>query len=306
MTKKELTDLVCLKCHRNDVQTQAEVGKYIAARYRMLWDSRPWRDSLGMLSISNPTQTTILPGIVDRVQAIRWGEQSNLLPSDIGAVFSIDPGIFERSGEPVSFSIISPSAVEISPAGEKIKISSTDSNASYAVSVRGMSGNSERCETITAVGTTEIESTYAYDEILSLSKSSTSEDCTVKKSTSGTTILTLTAEESARQFQRVHFHQVPDPVKTILVLFKRRFKPLVNDQDATELTGIDNALIAAAIADVLEAQRQFAKSQLKMQESGALAQGMVDLERHQSASGATLVPWDAAMSPNDYRYFDIP
>ena len=302
MTLSELASLVATKCHRTDAQSVTEAKEYIRARYRMLWDSRPWRDALGVLTIAAESveRITILPGIIDRLMAVRWGDSGTLLPADLGTIFSIDPALFDRTGEPVSFTIISPSAVEVSPAGGKIKVSSTDPNASFQVSVRGMSGNSERSETITTAGTALIESAHSYDEILSLSKSSTSMDLTVIKSSTSATILFLASEESARQFQRVHFHVTPDVSKALFVLFKRRFRPLTNDSDSTELTGIDNALIAAAIADVLEAQRQFGKAQLKMQESGALATAMSDLERHQSASCATLVPWDAAMAPDDF------
>lgn len=302
MTLSELADLVCTKCHRTDAQSVTEAKTYIRARYRMLWDSRPWRDALGVLPIAseNVSRITILPGIIDRLMAIRWGDSSTLLPADLGTIFSIDPALFERTGEPVSFTIISPSGVEVSPAGGKIKVTSSEPNAMFQVSVRGMSGTTEKSETITVAGTSLIESVNSYDEILALSKSSTTMDLTVTKSTGGATILFLAAEESARQFQRVHFHVTPDTSKALFVLFKRRFRPLTNDSDSTELTGIENSLIAAAVADILEAQRQYGKAQIKMQESGALAVAMADLERHQSASCATLVPWDAAMAPDDF------
>ena len=301
MTLSELADLVCTKCHRTDAQSVTEAKTYIRARYRMLWDSRPWRDAIGMLSIAavDVTRVTILPGIVDRLMSVRWGDSSTLLPADLGTIFSIDPALFERTGEPATFSLISPSGVEVSPAGGKIKISSTDSNAAFQVSIRGMLGTVEKNEILSTVGVSLIESVNSYDEILSLSKSSTTSDLTVAKSAGGT-ILTLDALESSRQFQRIHFHVTPDNSKALLILFKRRFRPLLKDSDSTELTGIDNALIAAAVADILEAQRQYGKAQIKMQESGALATAMADLERHQSASCATLVPWDAAMAPDDF------
>lgn len=305
MTRKELTDLVCTKAHRTDAQTRAEVKEYIGARYRMLWDSRPWRDALGMMSVTATDQIVTLPGIVDRVMQARWGDNTTLLPLDLGVIFSVDPSAFDRSGDPVTFSLVAPSAVSAAPGGEAVSLSSSDSNASFQVSIRGVRGTNEVVETVTMNGTGTVASVNAYDEILSLSKESTTMDLTVKDSTTAT-ILTLAASETSRQFQRVHFHVTPTESKSLLVLFKRRFRPLVTDSDATELTGIDNALIAASVADVLEAQRQYGKAQLKMQESGALAQTMVDLERHQSASGAQLIPWDAAMGPDATEYFDIP
>lgn len=308
MTLSELSDLVCTKVHRTDAQSVAEAKTYIRARYRMLWDSRPWRDAIGMITVpaESVSRITILPGIIDRVMSVRWGDSNTLLPADLGTIFSVDPAMFERSGEPATFSIISPSAVEVSPGGGKITVLSSDSNASFKVTVRGIRGTAEKSEVITTSGTGEVESVNEYDEILALAKASSNMDLTVKKSSGGEHVLFLESDESARQFQRLHFHVTPDSGRALLILFKRRFRPLNQDSDSTELVGIDNALVAAAIADMQEGQRQFGKAQMKMQEAGALASAVADMERHQSASVATLVPWDAAMSPEYPSDYDFP
>lgn len=308
MTLSEIATLVTTKMHRTDAQSVTEAKVYIRARYKMLWESRPWRDSISMITIpsASVTRITILPKIVDRVLAVRWGTLTNLLPADLGTVFSMDPNLFERTGDPAAFSLITPSGVDVSPAGEKIKVSSSDASATFKVSVRGIYGNDEKNEVITTAGTTEILSVNNYDEIFSLSKNSSTLDMTAKKS-SGATILTLGTTETSLQFQRLHFHTTPTTSQNLLVLFKRRFRPLNEDSDSTELTGIDNALLAAAESDMHEAQRQFTKASAKMQEAGAMATAMSDLERHQSASSATLVPWDAAMSSEGYDYtYEIP
>ncbi len=300
MTLGELIELACIKCHRTDDETRAEVRNYITARYQMLWDSRPWRDALAILTlpVEMVSRITILPGVVDRVQAVRWGDGDTLEPRDYGVAFSVDPASFERAGTPANYSLIAPSGVEIAPGGGKIKVNSSDANATGTVSILGMDGIYERSETLSLAGTGLINSVYDYDEVHSLSKSTTTYDITAKKS-DDTQILFLTAAESGRRFQRIQFQSEPDEDKALLILFKRRCRPLKNDADATELSGVDNALLAAAISDVMEGQRQYAKAQIKAQEATALAQAMADLERHQSASGISLVPYDAAMAPDD-------
>lgn len=322
MTLSEITDLVCIKAHRTDEQTRAEVAEYVRARYRMLWDSRPWRDALGMLSIpyadpspqvrilpgivwdSRPTLDTlgqiatpaiefgrimILPGIIDRVQGVRWGDRDLLRAEELSNLLFLAPERFHQSDKPAAFSLLSPSGVQRSPSNSKISISAT-SSASLSVSVRGLTGMDEVEESIKVNGTTPVSSQFVYDEILSLSKSSKETGLSVSRESDGAAMLALSPAETSRAFQRIHFHVEPQPEKSLLVLFKRRFRPLIHDEDATELTGIDNALIAAALADLLEGQRQFAKAQLKAQEASSLAQGMADLERNQSATGARIIP----------------
>ncbi len=291
MTLKEFTDLVCTKVHRTDEETRAEVKEYVRARYKMIWESRAWRDALNLLTlpVEQVQRVTVLPGVIDRVQGIRWGDNTTLQPESLGSIMRIDPARFDQMGDPANFSIIAPSAVELSPAGGKVHVQSSDANASYRVSIRGMIGNAERGETITVAGTALIESRWNYDEIGSLSKDSTDADLTVSKGDGGT-ILFLDASESGRQFQRIHFFSQPAESKPLLILFKRRFRPLIDDSDATELSGIDNALLAAAISDVLEGQRQYAKAAQKASEAGGLTQQMADLEQHQSASASRFIP----------------
>lgn len=302
MTLSELATLVCTKCHRTDDSSVEEAKTYLKSRYRMLWDSRPWRDSIGMISLgsSSVSQVTTLPAIVDRVMAIRWGSESNLLPQSLGAIFQIDPALFDRTGTPASFSLIAPSGVSSSPGGNPVFVSSSDPSASFKVSIRGAFNGNPKSEVIQVAGTSQLSSVNNYDEIYSLSKSSTSSALSVLDSSLAKTILSLESWETSRSFQRIHFDVIPESADSCLILFKRTFRPLVNDSDSPELTGIDNALLASAIADMLEGQRQYGKAQIKMQEASMMATQMADMERHQSASASQLIPWDAAMAPDYY------
>jgi hypothetical protein len=302
MTLSELADLVCAKCHRTDDASVTEAKTYLKSRYRMLWDSRPWRDSIGLLSLdsSQVSQITTLPANIDRIMQIRWGGDKTLLPQELGTIFQVDPAMFDRTGSPATFSIISPSGVSSSPGGAPVFVFSSNSSASFKVSIRGSFNGNPKSEVIQVSGTSQVSSTNNYDEIYSLSKSTTGYPLTVLDSTLSNTILSLDTWETSRTFQRIHFDTIPDEAKTCLILFKRTFRPLVNDSDSPELTGIDNAILASAIADMLEGQRQYGKAQIKMQEASMMASQMADLERHQSASAMQLIPWDAAMAPDYY------
>lgn len=293
MTLGELADLVCQKTHRTDTQSRTEAKAYIKARYQMLWDSRPWRDSLALLTVTAPAeQTLILPPIVGRVLTARWGDVTTLQVEQLGSLFYLDPGIFDTIGQPATFSIAAPSAVSIEPGGQKLRMTSSDPTTEAVVTVRGMLGNNEKTERVTLSGTSVVESVNDYDEVLLLSKGSTSVDLTVTNE-DGDTLLFLQTWETFKEHQRLHFHGTPRAADTLLVLYKRKIRPLVEESDGTELTGLDNALLASAIADMLEGQRQYAKAQLKASEASQLAAAAADLETHQSASSIRIIPCDA-------------
>lgn len=297
MTLLELIDLVSLKTHRDDDYARDEARKYIQARYRMFWDSRPWRDSLAMLTIpaAQVTREIILPGIVDRVQKVRW-KQDTLGVDELTTIFDVDPGRFERESTPLAFSILSPSGVSVSPGGGAIIVRGTDAGASFTVSITGRKDNAEVSETLNVVGTANITSQFEYDEIASLSKDSA--EYALEAYAGTEQILALSASETGRKFQRVSFQVNLSETQDVMVLFKRQFVPLVNDSDETKITGIDNALLAAAIADVLEGQRQYAKAQAKMAEAMNLAQQAADLETNQSASEIRIIPFESAGAPD--------
>ena len=147
-----------------------------------------------------------------------------------------------------------------------------------------------RYETVTvSPGTSISTSTYSYDTIYSLSKGTTTADLEVTSYIDGAQLLMLQTHETERKHQRIHVHSTPRNASVGLMLFKKTFTPLINDSDSPEITGIDNALLAAAISDMQEGQRQYGKGAAKMQESVAMIGTMADLERHQSENLTRLI-----------------
>ena len=293
MTLFELVDGACAKLHRNDNETQLEAKKYARYRYQMIWNSRPWRDALNLMMLPlSDDQIIYMPGICDRVVCVRWGLDSNLFPKQLIDMFIENPSEFEEITSPSNFSLISPSGLAASPAGEKLIMSSNNENASFIVGLRGIWQNNQVTEQVAVEGGSTSTSQFSYDEVFSLAKNSSAFPLNVKNEISLTNLLDLTAEETHLLHQRIHLFVTPIEAKTQFAIYKRRCNQLIYDSDSVEISGIDLGLQAAIESDLLEGQRQYGKAQMKGSEAGALIQAAADMETHQSAHIIRMIPWD--------------
>ena len=291
MTLGDFVDLVCTKVHRTDEPSRAEARKYIASRYQMIYESYPWRDACEVAATAiTASQTVILPYIADRIIGVRWSSGITLRNESLWTILQIDPARFDTQGDPVTYTIYSPSGVYASPAGQQVTVQTVTPSPDFSVSIYGSSQGQDKVESISLTSTLAVVSRNNYDEIHTLSKYNDSHDLTVRRADNFEEILSLSAAEKERKHQRLHFHSTPTNATSLLVLYKRQIKPLVNDSDAPELAGIDNALLSCSIADMRESERQYAKANAKMEEGVALVRTMADLERHQSESVVRLIP----------------
>lgn len=291
MTLGDYVDLVCTKVHRTDEPSRAEARKYIASRYQMIFESYPWRDACEVAATPiTASQTVILPYIADRIIGVRGGSGLALRNESLWTILQIDPARFDQTGDPVTYTIYSPSAVYASPGGQQITVATAMPDPDFSVSIYGSLAGQDKSESLALTSTTAVQSVNHYDEIHTLSKYNDSHDLTVRRADNFEEILYLGAAEKERKHQRLHFHTTPTNATSLLVLYKRAIKPLVNDSDAPELAGIDNALLSCGIADMRESERQYAKSAAKLEEGVALVKTMADLERHQSENVVRLIP----------------
>lgn len=288
MTLKELANLVCLKAHRNDSMALSEAKAYLRARYEMIWNAFLWRDSLCEVLIPavDLAPEMILPGIVDRVVSVIYDDRYVPVES-LQVRYRIHPNRIAAYSYPTNYNILAPSAVSACPDGGLLKLTADDPDATGKVSIRGLYGSADIRETITLDGLAYVFTENPFDVVLSLSKDSTDYAIEVY-SQDDRLLLELPPAATSQAFQRIALDAcVPKP---LCVLAKRTIKPLIDDGDAPELTGIDNALLAAAIGDLLEGSRQYGKAQAKFQESGDLVKQMTRLEREQSASEFRIIP----------------
>lgn len=319
MTLRELTDQICQKVHRNDEPARIEAKMYLKARHRILYESRIWKDAIDpplilrgrmltnefgepltdengqILTTGLVDQILILPAIVSRVITCRWGTNAVLNNEEMWNLLRLDPTALESTGDPIGFSMTSPSGTLVSPGGLPLKLSSDHVDAFFNVTIRGRLRDVDQSEVVRVVGGATSDSFYSYDHISALGKDTLAYNLRATDSI-GTTLLNLPADEGDRRHQRIHFHSTPRESGALMVLYKRACKDLIHDSDSTEIEGFDNMLLGSAITDMYEGSRMLNKAAAKAGEVAGLMQVAIDLEKEQQASMPRLIPdegsWD--------------
>lgn len=105
MTLAELSSFVCSKTGRTDSDSVARCKEFLSRRYRLIWDSQLWRDSVLSVTQSvaiDEQDVTISDLSIDQVIGISWGDEP-LEPSAYEQIFSINPSAFTDRGNVVGF-----------------------------------------------------------------------------------------------------------------------------------------------------------------------------------------------------------
>ncbi len=82
--------------------------------------------------------------------------------------------------------------------------------------------------------------------------------------------------------QQITFYPTPGAGASLMIVGKRTLPDLSSGADFPIIRNIDNVLIAYAMGDMLERQRQYGKAKLKFDEAGALLQAAQALETSQT------------------------
>jgi hypothetical protein len=277
-----------------------EARTYLRSRYEMIWSAHLWRDALCEVVIpaNDVTREIILPALVDRVQSVIY-DTAAIPCEQTQVIYRVDASrALGNARDVVNFSILPPSAIAAAPGGAQLKMTADSANAFGKVSVRGLHQETEVSETVTLNGLGYVFTTYPYDVVFQLAKDSAAYGLAVYDELDFK-VLDLPAAITSASHQRISLNAEPAQ-KAIRILAKRAIKPLIEDSDAPELSGIDNALLAAATGDLLEASRQYNKAQVKFQESGEFVKQMARLEREQSAGVARIIPDVMAVDYDPY------
>jgi len=115
-------------------------------------------------------------------------------------------------------------------------------------------------------------------------------------------ILPDETERRHKRIQLVYDFETSDPEEVITILVKRRCTPLRHDNDTPAISNLDDALIAHAVADMLELERQFAKAQTKRQEAVGLVAQLIAAERDHQQNRQVIVPVDEAYGEQSTLY----
>jgi hypothetical protein len=144
-----------------------------------------------------------------------------------------------------------------------VSSSASDTGATYAIKIKGMTADGLMTETLSPTGTTPAVSMNSYIEILSITKVlQWNGTLTLTADSGATTILVLTNIEYGRNYQQVFFHWIPGDNDTIKYRFYRIPGDLVNDFDLPDIPAPhskiliwDTLLLMAAYDDQLNGGR---------------------------------------------------
>ncbi len=318
MTLSGIAEIVTEKVGHTDSDSVAVCKKFIRRRYEMIWNESLWKESLGVFVQSDYTtkilgentaaapifDEIVLNSTIDRPIAIRYVSDSRkqvLENTDLAATLFSDPDRFSRIGDPVSFTILgSQASGHYRDAITVLEIfSSSVSDVGGEVYIAEYGNGYKRSETVVLNGTSSVSTTNTYNNPTVITKPTTMGAVTVQipVDTRFTGVDVLMPElvylqpgERERRHVKVKIQGQPRETFTLVVIGKRRFPDLDNDNDTTPISGVDNALISYAQADMLERERQYGKAQLKIQEGGALLAQLKRLETHQQANISRIVP----------------
>lgn len=292
LTLKDMADHVCSVTGLADATSVALAKQFLRRRYQMVYDAQLWDDAKVVVALGVSRPEVILPNWVDRVLAVKTAGIGGceLMPEAIESQWKISPEDFDAMGDALKFSEMPPVGTHTHPDGLALRLVSTNPGDTTQVRIRGMESGLEVEETVTLTGTSPVTSRFVYAEVTHLSKSASTGDVVVS-TTAGDEVQILLARETERRHPRLRLvRDFADDSLLLHVLVKRTCLPLVHDNDTPALSGVDNLLVAYAIADMWERLRQTAKAQVKTQEAAALMSSLIQREITQKARGTFLVP----------------
>jgi len=208
------------------------------------------------------------------------GTQDYALPRDFGkSVYAVDstnnityeevrfddlagdPSRIYQNGNADKYTIYeSPVAVQPTATSVVTIVSTSASDTSASVTIRGESGGVERYETLTTNGVSSVAGTISFSRIISVSK-----DITVGSITAtcnSQTIAVIEPERKVVRYKLIRFMPIPSSVATVTIPYHVVPLPLSQDDDVP-LIDIDDCLEAGARADGWRYKRQGAKARVE-------------------------------------------
>lgn len=191
---------------------------------------------------------------------------------------------FSDAGTAARYMII-PSRVQYQPSSASVItfVSSSASDTTQQVLVRGISDGVEIVETVTLTGTSSAATTNTFTKVISLSKTAVTVGKVTATSNSGTVnIAVIPPQILDYRIILLRLHPIPSAVVTIYCPYIIAPQPLYNDYD-TLIVAADDIIEDGATARALRYKRQYAKAQ--------------DFERL-FEKGITNYIWNAINQPN--------
>ena len=299
---EEMTDAVCTICGVWTPDYRLVIREFLRRNYQSLYDTFLWPESLIVVRMTYIGEQLILPSYLDRVLAVRSPGKMRMAPYDATLLLDMNPEVFGETGEPISYTTLTPVGVaQLPTATTKLVFASTSDVDTGFIAVRGeiLGIGQEYEESVQLQGKTPVTSQYAYDVPLTVAKDITVGNITINAENDYLSLGTLRSYLREKKHQRLWLLPTTTTggVNTVLVMGKRIIVPLITDEDTPIITGMQQVLINAAAADLfrkLEKPDQAAALEQKAQGSVAV---LKDKNRDQAASSPRFVP---QVEPHSY------
>jgi len=238
------------------------IGNYINRRYFQILRAINWqnvRDDYSFDTIAK-TQDYVLPDDFGKeiytLDSTNGRELSRVNMQDLVRVY---PDSITSTGTVYRYAILD-DAVENQPSSASTitVVSSSSSDTSQKVLIRGISGNVEITEELSLNGTTNVTSTNSFSRIKAISKDAD----TVGKITvtaGSTTIAVLAPKVLESRYKKVRLHYVPTQTLTIKMPYIIKPLPMIEDSDYP-IIDIADLIEIGAMADAWRYKRHFLKA----------------------------------------------
>jgi len=306
MPVAQLIDHILAIIGKFDSASRDACKTFLRQNHAMICAYTIWRELVRFRSIAVTAgnQYVILPQYMASVLAVRY-DTNTILPVQKEYLYLTNPNVFEQAGEPVEYSMEKPVATEVKPAGagEKLKFKQVGANDNgKKIKVVGEYQGVLYRETVTLSSSADVPTANAYDSVWSIGKPEMEGDLEVVGNTSGTSLIKTWAEFRDVKCQQIHLHPTPSTAKNMLVLYKVRPQPLIEDNDTPMLSFMENALIAFTIGSMLKRGRQYAKANAQVEEGNALLALLKDEHQHQRANIVRIVPDNPFIPADDVDF----
>lgn len=289
MTVDEMVDLICDELAKTDATTIALAKRMLRRDYKLLWDRDLWVDTLQVYSTTSALANIILPNHLARPVAVSLRDLP-MVPTDPARLISVDPANWATAGDPTTYHEFEPVGVNVLPTSATVLkiVSDSATDTGISVLVRGFNGDVEQRETLTLNGLTEVTGTLSWTVPTLISKATTTGTITIKDA-SGTTLQTLWPEERNRLQARLVPYPTPIQTVNVLVLAKKKYREMTDDNDAPAIRDCENALISFTTARLLRRARQYSKADRQDAIAMNHLANLPKVERQQAAAPITQI-----------------
>lgn len=237
-----------------------KVGKYLNFRYRDILRRYPWKQIFGSTTITTVANQATYAMPWDFEEPVYIFDNTNKVSlwekPEIGALN--DTALV---GSSQYFSVKESSCAAQPTSASALSIVSSSASDTGTVFIKGtLSTGVEVVETVTLTGTTPVASANSYTGVVQASKNAISVGTiTITSNSSAVSIAVLGPRQMQARYRILHLYYIPSATTSIVVRYKKRVLPLVNDYDYPIIDFADE-MIFGAQADAWRAKRQFQKA----------------------------------------------